>query len=233
MTTTTSDILEIIREYADPERKKKARSYYPTSMEVLGVSNPDVKKVVKEVRKHMKQLSRKEVLAFCTELVDSGILEGQMAAWFLLEREKRIIPTLTLAEMNRLMGTLDNWVSVDTFGVIIFGVLWRIGTVSDDLVIEMTGSQDIWTRRLALVGTVGLNLHSRGGEGDTERTLMICERLIDDRHDMIRKAMSWALRSLIRWDRKAVEDFLYRHDNRLPERVKREVLHKLEHGTKN
>jgi len=84
-----------------------------------------------------------------------------------------------------------------------------------------------------VVSTVALNLKSRGGKGDTSRTIEICEQVVDDHHDMIQKALSWALRELSKRDREAVLDFMERNMNRLASRVVREVNHKLEFGTKN
>jgi 3-methyladenine DNA glycosylase AlkD len=49
---------------------------------------------------------------------------------------------------------------------------------------------------------------------------------------MVVKAMSWALRMLVAWDRAAVETFLARHEDRLAARVKREVRTKLRTGKK-
>ncbi|HUS10646.1 MAG TPA: DNA alkylation repair protein, partial [Pyrinomonadaceae bacterium] len=61
-------------------------------------------------------------------------------------------------------------------------------------------SKNRWLRRTALVSTVPLNNKARGGRGDSERTLMICEMLLDDRDDMVIKALSWALRELSKRD---------------------------------
>jgi 3-methyladenine DNA glycosylase AlkD len=56
---------------------------------------------------------------------------------------------------------------------------------------------------------------------------------VDDRDDMVVKAMSWALRSLVGPDADAVRAFLSRHDGHLPSRVVREVTNKLTVGLKN
>ena len=50
---------------------------------------------------------------------------------------------------------------------------------------------------------------------------------------MVVKALSWALRSLIEWDRRAVSAFLVEHEDELAGRVKREVRTKLRTGRKN
>jgi 3-methyladenine DNA glycosylase AlkD len=49
---------------------------------------------------------------------------------------------------------------------------------------------------------------------------------------MVVKALSWALRSLIRWDANAVAAFLAKHEQTLAPRVKREVRTKLRTGRK-
>jgi 3-methyladenine DNA glycosylase AlkD len=84
-----------------------------------------------------------------------------------------------------------------------------------------------------VVSTVPLNLKARGGTGDTKRTLMICEKVVDDREDMIVKALSWALRELSKSDKPAVEKFMAKYDSKLAGRVRREVYTKLETGRKN
>ncbi|MGW8315084.1 MAG: DNA alkylation repair protein, partial [Bacteroidales bacterium] len=80
---------------------------------------------------------------------------------------------------------------------------------------------------------IPLNLKSRGGTGDTARTLKVCEAVVRDHHDMIQKALSWALRELSKRAPDAVERFLKQYQNELAGRVLREVTHKLKFGTKN
>jgi len=133
----------------------------------------------------------------------------------------------------RFAGTLDSWKTVDYFARDLAGPAWVRGRIGDELVDRWAHSKDRWWRRTALVCTVAWNTPVSGGAGDTERTLDLCRILIDDRDDMVVKAFSWALRSLIAFDRPAVERFLAEHDETLAARVKREVRNKLETGRKN
>ena len=84
-----------------------------------------------------------------------------------------------------------------------------------------------------MVATVALNVRARGGRGDVARTLELCRRAVADRDEMVIKAVSWALRSLVQWDREAVSRFLTEHDDDLASRIKREVGTKLRTGRKN
>ena len=62
---------------------------------------------------------------------------------------------------------------------------------------------------------------------------MICEVLHADRDEMVVKALSWALRSLVAHDATAVRSFLAEHESTLAARVKREVGKKLATGRKS
>jgi len=80
---------------------------------------------------------------------------------------------------------------------------------------------------------VALNLPSRGGSGDTGRTLLVCKPLVADHDDMVVKGMSWALRSLGTVDPARVRAFLAEHGDELHARVSREVGNKLVTGLKS
>ena len=79
------------------------------------------------------------------------------------------------------------------------------------------------------MSTVALNAKIDGGSGDTTRTLRICKALVDDTDDMVIKALSWALRELVRSDAKAVGNFIDQREDELPARVLREVRNKIAH----
>ncbi len=140
---------------------------------------------------------------------------------------------LSYEDLTALWGNLDNWASVDHYTVGIYGVLWGRGVVKDHHIDKLLKSADFWDRRVAVVSTVALNLRSRGGTGDTLRTLSVCERVVDERQPMIWKALSWALRELSKRDKEAVWDFLEKHEQKMSKQAVREITHKLEFGTKN
>lgn len=128
---------------------------------------------------------------------------------------------------------LNSWDSVDAFARILSGPAWAHGHVSDALIEKWSRSRDRWLRRAAVVSTVALNMHSDGGRGDARRTLAICRRLAADDDDMVQKAISWALRSLVAFDDAVVAKFLATHREQLSSRVQREVSNKLRIGLKN
>jgi 3-methyladenine DNA glycosylase AlkD len=168
------------------------------------------------------------VAALATALVD----RQRWVAYELLYHHPGGLAALGVEEVERLGRGMDGWGSVDAFGCNVSGPAWQQGHLPDAAIRGWAASADRWWRRAALVSTVPLNLRSRGGTGDPERTLDICGRLAADRDDMVVKALSWALRALVDWDPGAVRGFLEAHDM-LAARVRREVRNKLETGRKN
>jgi 3-methyladenine DNA glycosylase AlkD len=176
--------------------------------------------------------SPKAVIKLAEQLVGRGTWE-RLTAYELVANHPRGILELEPASVHRLAKGLCDWPGVDTFGCYVAGPAWRDGHLPTRDVQGWACSPDRWQRRLALVCTVALNVRARGGQGDAPMTLRICRQLIEDRDDMVVKALSWALRALVSRDREAVRQFFAAHDAGLAARVTREVGNKLRTGLKN
>jgi len=154
-------------------------------------------------------------------------------AYELIRDHRAAFRSIGEAELEGFGRGIDSWSSVDSFARTLAGPAWLNGQVSDGLIHRWARSPDRWWRRAALVSTVALNVRSYGGSGDVPRTLAVCRLLVDDRDDMVVKAMSWALRALVVHDPDAVREFLSEYEDTLAARVKREVRNKLATGLKN
>jgi len=233
MKSIVEEIVTTLKELGNPERVEYMKTMVPTSQKCLGVTNPHIKTVLTELKKMHASWSPSQWIKFCKALVARDIFECQVLAYELIGRNRKLLDSLSYTDLKDLGRNLDNWASVDHYSVGMYGVLWRRGVVKDAHIQSLLKSDNFWDRRVAVVATVALNLKSRGGEGDTPRTLAVCEQVVGDHRDMIQKALSWALRELSKRDREAVIGFMETHNNRLARRVVREVGHKLEFGTKN
>ena len=188
---------------------------------------------IRAVRRAYSKRLRSAPPDVVTALALALVGRQRWVAYELLYHHPGGLSSLSVEEVERLGRGMEDWGSVDAFGCSVSGPAWRQGNLPDAVVHRWAASPDRWWRRAALVSTVPLNLRSRGGTGDTERTLDICGRLAADRDDMVVKALSWALRGLVVWDPDAVRRFLDTHDDVLAARIKREVRNKLETGRKN
>jgi 3-methyladenine DNA glycosylase AlkD len=173
----------------------------------------------------------RHVLDLANELLDDRPW-GRLTAYELIAYHSAAFAALNATALKRLARGLDDWVGVDTYACYLAGPAWREGRLSTSAVHRWLASDDRWLRRTAVVCTVALNVRARGGRGDTDRTLAVCERIVHDRADMVVKALSWALRSLVVWDHDAVAAFVHEHRAALAGRVVREVTTKLRTGRK-
>ena len=228
-----NEIKEALEDLSTPERREKTLYFITSSQKVLGVSSPDMRGLIKEIRKQYKDWPPESWIELSKALVRTAVYECQLTGFEMIAGNKKVLNAMSYKDAEAMMLNLDNWASVDHFTVGIFGVLWAKNIVRDEHIQELLQSENVWERRVGVVSTVALNTASRGGTGDAIRTRMVCKQVVHERHPMIWKALSWSLRSLIRWDRDAVYDFLYEYREHMSRQVLREVEHKLEYGTKN
>lgn len=215
------------------ERREHSVVNFPTSMEMIGIKVPEMRLMMKSILPEIKNLDYDSQINLALELIGTGIFEAQQFAFLMIGEDKKMMNILTREDALKFKVNLDNWCSVDTYCCYISSVLWRQGKFSDDEIRSWAFAENFWERRCAVVSTVPLNTKARGGKGDTVRTIDICSLLVSDKHQMVQKAISWALRSLIAFDRKAVETFMLNYDNVISSRVRKEVNSKLTTGLKN
>jgi 3-methyladenine DNA glycosylase AlkD len=140
-------------------------------------------------------------------------------AYELIRNHAAAFAKVDASVLEALGQGMASWWEVDQLGRILAGPAWLAGQVPDRVVAKWARSSDLCWRRAALVSTVELS--------DSRPVLAICRMLIDDREDMVVKALSWALRALARHDPRAVREFVDQHAGSLAALVKREVNAKL------
>lgn len=192
-----------------------------------------IRAVRREFSRQLKNASADMVLRLALGLLKLPAFEFRFFAYELVQHHGTALSSLKTTTLEELGSGIDSWGAVDCFSCYLAGPVWREGQVSDQVITRWAGSKDRWWRRAALVATVPLNNKARGGSGDAKRTLNVCRLLVNDRDDMVEKAMSWALRELAKRDPEAVKQFLQEHGQRLAPRVQREVGNKLSTGLKN
>ena len=188
---------------------------------------PQLYAVTKEANAALRAEPAERVLEVACALLEGGHYE-RLGAWEVVARHRPTLDALTIRSVEALAGGLYDWYETDHFGVRVAGPVWLRRGLTQATVRRWARSKDRWWRRLALVACVPLG---RAG-GRTQDVLDICDRLVDDRDDMVVKALSWALRELVKSDKPAVEQYVRRRDADLAARVRREVRRELLTGRK-
>jgi 3-methyladenine DNA glycosylase AlkD len=214
-----------------PDAKQVALAHLAAYRALPDKSAKPVWKLRRAFARSLQEAPPDYVLQVARELFAEGQSPGH--AYVLLNSHEGAFAILDEQIVEAFGQGIDSWPTVDSFARLVSGPAWLHGQISDQTIARWACSEDHWWRRAALVSTVALNVRSRGGYGDTPRTLAVCEMLATDSHDMVVKALSWALRELVVHDPNAVREFLREHDDVLAARVKREVRNKLTTGRKN
>lgn len=192
-----------------------------------------IRSLRKEYSRRLNDAPAKTVLDLSRRLMERSSTIYRFFAAELIHYHNEAFRRVDAGEVERLGKGMASWGDVDIFAYYLSGPAWRNRQIPDRVVAGWARDQSIWWRRAALVSTVPLNSKAHGGTGDTARTLKICRLLVDDREDMVVKALSWALRELAKRDPTAVKEFMSEFDKRIAARVKREVNNKLTTGLKN
>lgn len=229
MSTTSNEIKNALETLGKGSRQ----GHRPSAQKDFGVYSADLRGVVKTYKTRLRDEPAEIVLTVANELIDQNITESRQVAYELIAAHKAARESLSEERIEHLGRRLDNWCCVDNFCSCIAGPAWREARIDDSKVKDWSRSEDMWWRRVAVVCTVALNTKSRGGKGDPARTFTVCEQVLADPELMVQKAISWALREVVSWDRDAVVGFITQHEANISALVKREVRKKLDTGKKN
>ncbi len=189
-----------------------------------------VRAIRREISRRIANASPQSVVQLALHLLTKPSDLMRFFSYEIVSRHRLAFEQLTADDLLKFGEGINSWGSVDCFAIYLSGPMWAQGRISDKAVRAWARSQDRWWRRAALVSTVAF---SRGGRTeDFIRVARICSLLVDDRDDMVVKALSWALREAAKKHPELVRRFLAEHQEALAARVKREVNNKLTTGLK-
>ncbi|WP_167046505.1 DNA alkylation repair protein [Salinibacterium sp. ZJ454] len=109
-------------------------------------------------------------------------------------------------------GRVNNWDLIDSSAPDLIGEYLRDPPLSLVLLDQLAESDSLWQRRAAVLATFAFIK-----AGDAAPTLRLATRLLDDREDLMHKAVGWMLREVgKKVDRAVLTGFLDEHASRMP-----------------
>jgi 3-methyladenine DNA glycosylase AlkD len=185
----------------------------------LGLAVPHVREIAKKYKKLSLQqieiLTRSEFheVRLCGLVILTIQYKGAKE-----RKEKKNIFDLYMKALYA--GDINNWDLVDVTAPIIGAYLID----SQDpyvLLFKLAKSKSLWQRRVSMVFTFAF---IRAGE--IEPTFEMAEKLLHDKHDLIHKAVGWALREAGKLNGIALRDFLSEHSHEMPRTMLRYSIEK-------
>ena len=214
-----------LRELADPATRASQQRFSKEPLRSIGVRTPDVRRLAGAAATEYRRIgsSFDQVLAIADRLWRSGILEERSLAILLLSKFKRHMDRSHWSHFEAYVDTLSNWGETDGLCGLVLAPLLEIDPELVARLKSWTRSSNRWRRRAAAVALVPAA--RRGQHHDSAYD--ICDRLADDRDDLVEKAVGWLLKEISRTQPQKVIDYLLQNRQRLSRTTIRYAVEKL------
>lgn len=195
----------------DPKKAKILQGFFKTGKGdygegdlFLGIQVPVQRNLVK---KYSDELNLQEI----KKLLFSKFHEERLIALLVLinKFEKAFKEDDTLIARNLVyfylsnLSKVNNWDLVDLSAPNILGRSVYEKLISSKKIIQLANSDKLWARRVSIISTFYLIR-----KGDLNLTLKISKMIIQDKEDLIQKAIGWMLREVGKRDPKLEENFI-------------------------
>ncbi|GAA0370755.1 DNA alkylation repair protein [Bacillus horti] len=209
---------------ADIEKMKKFFKGSDKNTRALGLNMRTVFQVAKE----FTDMPLDEV----EKLLESDYYEVRMGAVSIMDfqaKKKKITDEHRKALFDLYIqrhDRINNWDFVDRSAPSVVGAY--LLDKPKDILYRLAHSEDIWERRTAMVSTYGFIK-----KGFTQATFEIAEILVNDKEDLINKAVGSFIREAGKTDEEALKQFLNKHAATMPRITLRYAIEKFDKSTKD
>ncbi len=222
------EISDYLQSLADPKIAEHSQRFFKTGEgeyghgdSFLGIRVPTVRQALKRYRSATPEVAQ--------ELLHSRYHEIRLFALLLLvykfERgtpdEQEKIYTLYLNHTP----FINNWDLVDSSAPYIVGKY--LEDKERSVLYALARSASLWERRIAVLAAFHFIR-----QGDFKDILAIAEVLLNDREDLIHKAVGWMLREVGKRDAAALLSFLDAHGKAMPRTMLRYAIEKFDDETR-
>ena len=217
-----TEIKKEIKKNADPQKAillqrffKTAPGEYGEGDIFLGIMVPVQRSIVKKY----KDLPLKDI----KDLLNSGIHEERLIALLILveqykkgnDRIKEDIFTFYHLHRKRI----NNWDLVDLTAHRISGAY--LMDKDKSLLYKLAESKNIWDKRIAVLSAFHFIKNNFFDDA-----LCLAQKLLEDKHDLIHKAVGWMLREIGNRDINTEEGFLEKNYKKMPRTMLRYAIEK-------
>lgn len=208
------EALAYLRRHADAARAQQLQRYFKEPVDYYGVDYAAFKEWKANFDARLAaHWTIREAVEFCELMLEDKYMESRGTgflgvALFIDEAG----PELLVLAQRWLVDVCDNWGLVDGLAPAIVSPLLRNHPELVPQVVGWTESPNQWVRRAAAVAFVGLVGEDRFRDAAYE----VATRLLDEREDLVHKAVGWLLREAGKRDQDRLEAYLLEQGPRMP-----------------
>ncbi len=217
-------LISDLQSLANPEKAKHLQGFFKTRKGEYGEGDIFLGIIVpkqREIAKKYKNIPLNQV----QKLLNSKIHEHRMTGLIILTNQYKKVKINKLLKRQiyefylKNTQNINNWDLVDiTCHHIVGDFVLKDGS---DTLRDLAKSQDLWEKRIAMVSTYAFIKQKRLGE-----PLAIAEILLNDKHDLIHKAVGWMLREIGKRNKNILELFLTPRYKTMPRTMLRYAIEK-------
>lgn len=212
-----------LKALSSPEKAKASSWFFKTGPgqygegdKFYGVTVPETRSVGK---KYYKEITLEEI----QELLNSPIHEERSISLYMLvdkfkyEKENRKkYYDFYLSNAKKV----NNWDLVDSSAEFIVGKFLLENDMDISVLKKLAHSDNLWERRISIISTFDFIKNQK-----PEPTIQIAKLLINDKHDLIQKAVGWMLREIgKKCSKEILRDFLKEYSKTMPRTMLRYAI---------
>jgi 3-methyladenine DNA glycosylase AlkD len=187
-----------LRPLGTPERAAQEKRYLKSDLEFLGVTVPDLRRVVKAAVRGHPGLDARAMTAWAVALWREPVHERRAAAIEILTLAAPRLAASDLVTVERLVRESLTWAYVDGLAVNVAGAIaLRDPAGAWPRIDGWAVDADFWVRRSALLA---LLRGVRAGMPDLARFTRYAGPMLAEKEFFVRKAIGWVLREVSRRD---------------------------------
>jgi 3-methyladenine DNA glycosylase AlkD len=176
----------------EPERRFHKHDQYLS----YSLKTPDFHRLMKEFQPRFLELRLPQRLELAEKLLNKHIGElGHAGIFVLILSIEQLLPR-HFSRLEAMAEEFRSWSHVDSFGIGVLGpLLFRYRKETLSLLDDWSCSSNRFKRRASVVA---FTRHVAKSGRFTEEVLHLCEKLIRDSEDIVRKGVGWALKDNMR-----------------------------------
>jgi 3-methyladenine DNA glycosylase AlkD len=208
----------------DPIRAKILSRFFKTGKGQYGEGDVFLGIVVpiqRTIAKKYKDISLKEV----QKLLNSKMHEYRLTGLLVLVEKYKEDKEMVYNKYIKNFRNINNWDLVDLTAPKIMGDFLK--DKKKDILYSLAVSDDLWERRISIIATFAFIK-----DNDFKDALKISKILLNDKHDLIHKAVGWMLREIGKRDKEVEKEFLNKYYRFMPRTMLRYSIEKFNRGEK-